>query len=175
MSLKETAGRAAVLQALYDAIGEELKAAKTEQAAGLRAAKQETGTRQISAELPGGQAVARVTLVSPGPAATVVDEEAFTAWVRDHRGDQIKREVVTRVREAFVKSLLAEMTAAGVPQWCDQETGEVHTVPGVVMQPRAAHVRTTWEKAGRDEVARAWQAGELASLVLPQLTAGGTE
>jgi len=175
MSLKDAAGRAAVLQALHDAIGAELKAAKAEQTAGLKTARQETGARQISADLPDGTSVARVTLVSPDPAATVVDEQAFTAWVREHRPDQIRREFVTTVREAYVKALLAEMTAAGVPQWCDQETGEVHAVPGIRMQPRAAYVRTTWEKQGRERVAEAWQAGELTHLTMPQLTQGEGE
>lgn len=172
MNLRETAGRTVVLQALYDAIGDELKAAKADQAAGLKQAKQDTGTRQIDATLPDGTVVARVTLVSPEPVATVTDEAAFTAWVRDNRPDQIKRQFVVSVHPAFIKSLLAEMTAAGVAQWCDHETGEVHTVPGITMQPRAAHTRTTWEKTGRQLVAEAWQAGQLTHLTMPQLTTG---
>jgi hypothetical protein len=175
MSLKESAGRAVVLQALYEEIGAQLKAAKAEQAAGLKAAREETGATRIEASLPDGTVVAKVTLVSPGKAAEVADEEAFLGWVRDHRPDQIKRQVVTSVYPAFVKALLAQMTAAGVPQWVDQETGVVHEVPGVRMQPRASYTRTTWEAAGPDTVAAAWQSGALTALVLPQLTAGGAE
>lgn len=172
MSLKDTTTRTVVLQALADAIGEELKQAKAEQAAGLKQAKAETGTRQIEATLPDGTVIAKITLVSPEPVATVTDMAAFTAWVRDNRPDQIKRELVTSVRAAFVKSMLAEMTAARVAQWCNQETGEVHTVPGITMQPRAAYPRTTWEPTGRKSLAEAWQAGQLAHLTMPQLTAG---
>ncbi|MGW3072323.1 hypothetical protein [Kitasatospora sp. NPDC001132] len=175
MSLKEIAGRAAVLQALYEEIGAQLKAAKADQAAGLKAAREETGATRIEASLPNGTVVAKVALVSPGAAAVVVDEVAFLEWVRDNRPDQIKREFVTSVREAFVKALLKELTAAGVPQWVDQETGVVHEVPGVRMQPRASYTRMTWEKSGPDAVAEAWRAGELAALVLPELTAGGAE
>lgn len=175
MSLKETAGRAAVLQALYEEIGAQLKAAKAEQAAGLKAARKETGTTRIEATLPDGTVVAKVVLVPGSQVAEVVDEAAFLAWVRDNRPDQIKREFVTSVREAFVKSLLKELTAAGVPQWVDQETGVVHDVPGIRMQPRAAHTRTTWEKAGRGAVAEAWRMGTLSSLVMSELAAGGAE
>lgn len=175
MSLKDIATRTVVLQALADAVDAELKAAKAEQAAGLKQAKQDAGTRQIEAALPDGTVVAKVTLISPAPAATVTDSAAFTAWVRDNRPDQIKREFVTTVHPAFVTSLLKEMTAAGVPKWCDKETGEVHTVPGIVMQPRAASTRTTWEKGGRDLVAEAWRAGQLAGIALPELAVGGAE
>jgi len=175
MSLKDAAMRAAVLETLHVAIGEELKAAKAERDAGMKAAKAETGTRQIGAELPDGTAIARVTLVSPDPVAVVADEQAFAAWVREHRPDQIRREFVTTVRETYVKALLAEMTAAGVPQWCDQDTGEVHTVPGIRMQPRAAYARTTWEKQGKERVAEAWQSGQLTHLTMPQLTTGDSE
>lgn len=175
MSLKDIAQQAAVLQALADAIDVKLKAVRAQQAAGLKQAKQDSGTRQIEATLPDGTVVAKVTLVSPQPAATVTDVEAFTAWVRDHRPDQIKRQFVTTVHPAFVTSLLKEMTAAGVPKWCDRETGEVHDVPGIVMQPRATTTRTTWEAGGRDRVAEAWQSGHLAGIVLPELTSGGAE
>lgn len=175
MSLKDIATRAVVLQALADAVDAELKAVKAEQAAGLKQAKQDAGTRQIEATLPDGTVVAKVTLISPAPAATVTDSAAFTAWVRDNRPDQIKREFVTTVHPAFVTSLLKEMTAAGVPKWCDKETGEVHEVPGIVMQPRAANTRTTWEKDGKNSVAEAWKAGLLAGIALPELTAGGAE
>jgi hypothetical protein len=175
MSLKDTASRTAVLQALYDAIGDELKAAKAEQTAGLKAAREETGTTRIEATLPDGTVVAKVVLVPGSRAAEVVDENAFLAWVRDNRPDQVKREFVTSVREAFVKSLLKEMTAAGVPQWIDQESGVVHDVPGVRMQPRASYTRTTWDKDGREAVAAAWQSGQLAHLAMPQLTKGGDQ
>jgi hypothetical protein len=175
MSLKDAATRAAVLATLHEAIGDQLKAAKAELQVGLKAAKQETGTRQIGATLPDGTEVAKISLVTPDPAATVIDDEAFTAWVRQHHPDHITRRFVTEVRPAFVKSLLAEMTAAGAPRWCDQETGEVHEVPGVQLQPRAAYHRTTFSKDGRDLVADAWRSGKLTGFALPQITAGGAE
>lgn len=175
MSLKDTATRAAVLTTLYDAIGAELRTAKAELQAGLKAAKAETGTKQIGAMLPDGTEVAKISLVTPDPAATVIDEQAFLAWVVQHHPDNVVRRFVTEPRPAFVKALLAEMTAAGAPRWCNQETGEVHEVPGVQMQPRAAYHRVTFATDGRDQIGAAWQSGQLTDIPLPQITTGGAE
>ena len=51
MSLKDTAARVAVLDTLHKAIGDELKAAKRELEAGLRAAKADTGTQKVTISL----------------------------------------------------------------------------------------------------------------------------
>lgn len=161
MSLKDAAARVAMLATLASAIDEELKAARKEVETGLKAAKESTGTRQIGAELPDGQLVAKVTLVSPDPVAAVTDERALLAWVRKHHPDQIASRLVVEVRPAFLTSLLKEMTAAGVPRWCDKETGELHTVPGVEMQGRASFQRLTFEKTGKAAIAEAWRTGRL--------------
>lgn len=175
MSLAELAAREAVLKAIADAIGDELKTVRVQVQAAL---DESAGVRQVAALLPGGQQVAKISLTDPSPAATVTDPEAFLSWVRDHHPDKsaVVRRVVTEVRPATQTALLAEMTAAGVPQWCDTETGEVHTVPGVEIratQARGHSVR--FDKGGKEQVAAAWRDGELAALVLPELTAGGTE
>lgn len=173
MSLADLAAREAVLKALADAIGDQLKAVRADVQAAL---DESAGVRQVAALLPSGQQVAKVSLTDPSPAATVTDPEAFLAWVRDHHPDTnaVTRRVVTEVRPATQTALLAEMTAAGVPQWCDTETGEVHTVPGVeIRATRARSHSVRFDKGGRDLVAAAWQAGELATLVLPELTAVG--
>ncbi|WP_224273989.1 hypothetical protein [Streptomyces sp. LS1784] len=175
MSLADLAAREAVLKALADAIGDQLKAVRADVQAAL---DESVGVRQVAALLPDGKQVAKVSLTDPAPAATVTDSEAFLAWVRDNHPDKdaITRRVVTEVRPATQTALLAEMTAAGVPQWCDTETGEVHTVPGVeIRATRARSHSVRFDKGGRDLVAAAWQAGELAALVLPELTAGGAE
>lgn len=172
MSLKDNATRVAVLTALHDAIGDQFKAAKADTHAELKVAKAETGTQQIGAELPGGPPVAKITLVSPDPAAAVTDDEAFLAWVRDHHPDEVTRRFVTEVRPAFVKALLKEITASGAPRWCDKETGEVHDVPGVELQGRTAYQRLTFGKTGREDIAAAYRSGQLGHLVLPELTAG---
>lgn len=175
MSLKDTAARAAVLSTLHAAIGDELKAAKRELEAGLRAAKAETGTQKVTISLSEQQDIGTASLVQPSAAAVITDVEKFTQWVMDHYRSEIKREFVTSVQPAFQKKVLDEITAAGVVQWCDKKTGEVHDVPGVEMQGRAAYTRMTVPDTGKQAIAKAWQSGALAHMVLPELTAGGTE
>ncbi|MGW7001326.1 hypothetical protein ACWGCW_00510 [Streptomyces sp. NPDC054933] len=175
MSLKDIATRTAVLSALADVINGELKAAKAELQEGLKAAKQESGTQQIGVSLPDGHDIGKVSLVQPKAAAVVVDEEAFRAWVRSVRPSEIVTRLVTEVRPAWAALVLKEVTAAGVAQWCDPETGELHDVPGVQMQGRAAYTRMAVPDDGREAIAAAWQNGQLAHLVLPQLAAAPTE
>lgn len=154
MSLKDDVILQATLAALHDTIGAELGTVKARVDAGLIEAKKTTGTKKLGAELPDGTEVASVTWVSPDPAATVTDESAFLAWVRQYHPDQIHTRLVVEVREAFVKSLLKEMTAAGVAQWCDKDSGEVHTVPGVKMVGRRAYQRLQFKKTGGREVGK---------------------
>lgn len=172
MSLGELAAREAVLKALADAIGEELKAVRADVQAALDSTP---GVRQLAAELPDGTPIAKISLTDPAPAATVTDPEAFLAWVRDHHPDRgaVTRRLVTEVRPATQTALLAAMTAAGVAQWCDTETGEVHTVPGVeIRATRSRSHSVRFDKGGRDQVAEAWRSGQLTGLVLPELSSG---
>ena len=175
MSLQDAAAREAVLKALLDRIDVEYKKARAEVQAELDANR---GLQQVAAQLPDGRKVAKISLTDPDPAAVVTDPDAYLAWVRDqHPGtDNITRRMVTEVRPAFTTALLAELTAAGVPQWCDTETGEVHTVPGVqIKATRARSHSVRFEKTGRELVAEAYRAGLLTDLVMPELTAGGTD
>lgn len=175
MSLKDTAARAAVLATLHAAIGDELKATKRELEDGLRAAKAETGTQKVTISLSEQQDIGTASLVQPQAAAIVADAEKFKAWVMEHYGSEIERKFVAEVRASFTARLLKEMTAAGVAQWADPETGEIHDVPGVEMQGRAAYTRVTVPESGKQAISEAWQSGALAHMVLPQLTAGGAE
>lgn len=175
MSLKDTAARAAVLDTLHKAIGDELKAAKRELEAGLRAAKAETGTQKVTISLNDRQDIGTASLVQPAAAAIVADAEKFKAWVMDNYSSEIERRFVTEVRASFTARLLKEMTAAGVAQWADPETGEIHDVPGVEMQGRAAYTRMTVPDAGKAAIAQEWRTGALARLALPELTGGGAE
>jgi hypothetical protein len=167
MSLKDTARTVAVLATLHDAIGDQLKTAKRELEAGLKAAKAETGTQKISVSLDEGQDVGTVSLVQPKATAAVTDPEKFTAWVLEHYGTEITRRFVTEVKPGFQKKVLDALTAAGVTEWADPETGVIHEVPGVAMQGRAAYTRLTVPDEGKAAIAEAWQAGTLA---LPGVT-----
>jgi hypothetical protein len=176
MSMQEAATREAVLKALHDEIGDRLKAVRAEMQGHL---DDTTGVRQVAAALPDGTLIAKISLTDPSPTATVVDVDAYTAWVRDHHPagkDNIVRRVVTEVRHAFTTVLLGELTAAGVPQWCNPETGELHDVPGVeIRATRARSHSVRFEKTGKQLVAEAWQAGQLNHIALPELAAGGDQ
>lgn len=165
MNLKDTARDVAVLSTLHDAIGDRLKTAKRELEAGLRTAKQETGTQKIGVSIGDGPDVGTASLVQPKPAAAVTDVEKFTAWVMEHFGGEITRRFVTEVKPGFQKKVLAEMTAAGVAEWADPETGVIHEVPGVEMQGRAAYTRMTLPDVGKEAIAEAWRAGRLGAAV----------
>lgn len=177
MSVKRAVAEEAVLKALLDAIDAEYKAKRAEVQALLEEAKSETGLTSVAAQLPDGTVVAKVSVTGdPQPEARVVDEKAFLAWVRQVHPQQVHSRLVVTVREAFEKSLLAEMTAAGVARWVDRETGELHDVPGVELKPtRSSTHSVRFEKTGRDAIADAWRTGRLAvpGLQAPELPAAG--
>ncbi|MGA6223519.1 hypothetical protein ACPESV_24680 [Streptomyces umbrinus] len=169
MSLKDTARTVAVLSTLADAIGDQLKSAKKELEAGLREAKAETGTQKIGVSLEDAEGQSRdvgtVSLVQPKAAAAITDSEAFTAWVVENFATEITRRFVTSVKPGFQKKILDQITAAGVTEWADPDTGVIHTVPGVAMQGRAAYTRMTIPDAGKASIAQAWRTGRLAAVV----------
>jgi hypothetical protein len=177
MSLRDAATRTAVLTNLASRIDTELKAAKKELQAELKAAKEQTGTQKVSISLPDGVDVGTASLVQPKAAAVVTDEDAFLKWVLAVRPDEVVRRFVTEVRPSWQTVVLKELTAAGVTQWCDKDTGEVHDVPGVEIQGRAAYTRVTVPDEGAAAIADAWQSGALAlpGVDVPQITAGGAK
>lgn len=168
MSLKDAATRAAVLTALAEAIGDELKTAKADLQAELKAAKESTGTQQVGVSVL-GKDVGKISLVQPKAAAVIVDEKAFREWVRSVREGEVVSRVVTEVRPAWRDLVLKQIGAVGVVQWADPDTGEVHDVPGVEMQGRAAYTRMTVPEEGKAAIAEAWRTGQLGHLVLPQI------
>ena len=172
MSLKDTATKVAILDTLAKHITDQLKAAKAELETGLRTAKAETGTQQIAVDLAGTD-IGKATLVQPKAAASVVDETALIAWVREVAPSEITNRIVTEVRPAWRKNLLDTLTAAGVIEWADPETGVIHEVPGVELVGRAAYTRLTVPAEGKAAIADAWRSGQLTAVVLPELTAGG--
>ncbi|MFD8144766.1 hypothetical protein [Streptomyces sp. NPDC059708] len=170
--LSQLASEEAVLKALLDAVGDRLKDVKADMQAALDEVR---SVRQVSALLPDGTEIAKISLTDPKPEAVVTDPDAFLAWVRENAATEVVRrvEVVTEVRPAYRTALLAQMTAAGRPEICDKETGVVDTVPGVeIKATRARSHSVRFGKTGKQAVAAAWQAGQLLSVALPQLTAG---
>jgi hypothetical protein len=176
MSLKDAAAREAMLKTLLDVIDGEYKAVRAEVQQELDALARETGTRQIVVALPDGTEIGKVSLTSGAAEAKVTDPDAFKAWVLEHHAAEIHREFLTRVRPAFEKKLLAELTAAGGTEWADPETGVIHDVPGVSIAPARARTHSVrFAKTGRDAVMAAWRNGELAGVALPELTAGDAD
>lgn len=176
MSLKDAAAREAYLKTLLDVVNDAYKEARNETQTLLDAAAEETGAHQIAVSIPDGPDIATVSLSSGEAAAKVTDEEAFTAWVIEHKSTEVVRRFVTEVQPAFTKKLLAELTAAGGTEWPDPETGVIHEVPGVAIAPSRARTHSVRFKTdGRDKVMAAWREGRLADVALPQLTAGGAE
>lgn len=176
MSLKEAAAREAYLKTLLDVVNDAYKEARAETQQHLDTAAEETGARQVAVKLPDGPDIATVSLASGEAAAKVTDLDAYTAWVRETVPSEIERRFVTEVREAFTKKLLAELTASGGVEWADPSSGVIHEVPGVAIAPARARTHSVrFKKDGRDQVMTAWREGRLATVALPQLTAGGAE
>ncbi|NGO69158.1 hypothetical protein [Streptomyces boncukensis] len=170
MDLKNLALREAALKTLLDAVSGQLKDVRAE----MQDALDTTGASRVDAVLPDGTKVATVSRSAPKPCAEVVDDDLFLKWVREHAPSEITSRVVTEVRPAYQAQLLAEMTAAGVAEVADRETGVVHEVPGVeVRATRARGHSVRPVDGGADAIADAWRAGQLGHLDLPQLGAGG--
>mgnify|MGYP001562945466 CR=1 FL=1 len=172
MNLSELALEEAALKTLADAVTEQLKTVR----ATMQQQMETTGASRVDATLPDGTKVATISRTDPKPTAVVSDPELFRKWVREHSPANHTSRVVHEVRPAYQAALLAEMTAAGVAQWADRDTGEVHDVPGVEIRAsrgKSHSVRPV--DGGREAIAAAWRAGLLAHLDLPQLTAGGAE
>lgn len=175
MNLKDTARTVAALDTLHKAIGDALDTSKQNLKAGLNAAKAETGTQKISISLDDdGPDIGTVSLVQPKAAAAVTDPEAFRDWVVDNFDTEVERKFVTSVKPGFQKKILDQVTAAGVAEWADPETGVIHTVPGVAMQGRAAYTRMTIPDASKAAIAQAWREGRLAA-VLPDIAPAAIE
>jgi len=169
MNMQQLALEEAALKSLADAITDRLKDVKAQ----MQDALTTTGASRVDATLPDGTKVATISMTSPKPAAVVTDPDAFLAWVRKNSPNNVTTRIVAEVRPAYTTALLAEMTAAGVAEVADRETGVVEDVPGVEI--RATRSRTHSVRpvdGGREAIAEAWRSGALAHLDLPQLTAG---
>lgn len=170
MSLKDAAAAEAYLKTLLDVVTAAYKTQRSKVQELLDASSRESGTDRVAVNLPDGTKVATVSLTKGSAEASVVDEQAFRAWVMEHYDSEIERRFVAEVRGAFRTKMLAQMTAAGSAEWADPETGVIHEVPGVAIRPARARghsVRMT--QTGPSDVMHAWRTGQLASTALPQL------
>jgi len=174
MSLKDKATRVAILDTLAKTIADELKHAKAELETGIRAAKAETGTQTIAIDLNGVD-IGKATLVQPKAAATVTDEAALLAWVREVAKSEVTTRLVTEIRPAWLAQLKKQIEAVGKAEWADPETGVIHNVPGIDLVGRTARTRLTVPDAGKQAIASAWRNRLLDAVVMPELPAAEQE
>jgi hypothetical protein len=168
--LQALAFEEAALKTLADAVTDRLKEVKATMQEALLA----DGISKVDAKLPSGTKVATISRTDAKPAAVVTDGDALLAWVRANSPHNVASKVVTEIRPAYRAALLAEMTAAGVAQWIDKDTGVIHDIPGVEIKATRSlthSVRPT--PGGREAIAEAWRNGDLAHLNILQITAGG--
>ncbi|GGR53714.1 hypothetical protein [Streptomyces roseolus] len=157
MSLKEHATRVAALRVLRDAVDAEYQAERHEVLEELRAARAELNLKSVRVALPDGTPVATLTLVDPGPAVVVADEEAFTAWVADNHPGEV--ETLVRVRPGWQRRFLARLSC--LDPVADPYTGEAIPGLGVLSAPEPRSFSLRPLPGGRERIARAWHTGTL--------------
>ncbi len=165
-SLKDLAAEEAAIDLLAARIAEARKDVRKRMQAALDVAAEADGVERVAASLPSGETVATVSLRKGETGPVIVDEAALAVWLRATFPDEAWTtvRVVREVKPWKAAELLAEMAAAGVAQIAHRETGEVLTVPGVVIKPTRARTHAlTWRKTGKAAVAAAWREGELAA------------
>jgi hypothetical protein len=127
---------------------------------------------RLSAALPDGTVVAAVTLASGRTTAAVADTDAYEAWVRATHPEQIETVPATeRINPEFTARLTSAAKKLGIA--VDAETGEV--VPGITVNEGDPYPMVKLAEDARDEVAKAWQAGELTELMSGLLAIEGGE
>ncbi|MFD9600229.1 hypothetical protein [Streptomyces sp. NPDC059970] len=182
--IKAATTKEAVLKALLDTVDKAYKVARTDVQAMLDEQQKTTGGTKFDASLPDGTKVGDVRLSGGEAAAKITDEQAFVEWAHKAFPSEavtklvrpVPARLVKGVQPRFVTLLLEQMTAAGVAQVHNEETGEILDVPGVAIKPSRARTHSVnftraskVKRAGRDLVADAWRAGTLAPIVLPAL------
>ncbi|MEU9141682.1 hypothetical protein AB0D33_38080 [Streptomyces sp. NPDC048404] len=117
---------------------------------------------------------ATVTRVGGEAEARITDRAAFEAWVRDNYPDRFDFRIIPArteivIDDAFADRVLAAVNAANAARYADPDTGEIHEVPGVAIQPtRRPYFRWLFTRAskrqpldGRELVAEALEAEQL--------------
>jgi len=198
MTPREVPLRIAALDALSKRVNKALADARQEaepQFAALRAA----GVTQLEVALPSGAVVGKIS-IKAGQDTVTDDEDALLAWVEANKPEEIEHSVspsaLTRpdviayirklhpdlvgkkIRPAYRTKLLAELDEDG--QLANETTGELVQIRKVVKGQPTGAFALTFETAkkgkpnGRDQIANAWQTGELSitDLIRPALEAG---
>lgn len=190
--------RIAALDALAKRVNKVLADTRGE-AEPLFAAARKTGTMQVEVVLPSGDAVGKIS-IKAGQETLRVNDDALLAWVLANKPEETEVSVSAaalsrpdvvayvrklhpslvghKVRPAYRAKLLAELTADG--ELISETTGEVVKVAETIKADPTGAFALTFETAkkgkanGRDQIAAAWQSGELSitDLLRPALEAG---
>jgi hypothetical protein len=190
--------RIAALDALSKRVNKALADARKEAEPSF-AADRAAGVKQLEVTLPSGDVVGLIS-IKAGKDSITDDEEALLAWVEANKPEEIEHSVspsaLTRpdvvayvrklhpnlvgkkIRPAYKAKLLASLDEDG--QLANETTGELVQVRKVVKGKPTGEFALTFESAkkgkpnGRDQIANAWQTGELSitDLIRPALEAG---
>ncbi|MEU6709913.1 hypothetical protein ABZ897_00425 [Nonomuraea sp. NPDC046802] len=190
--------RIAALDALSRRVNNALADARKEAEPGL-AALRVKGVKQLEVALPSGDVVGTIS-IKAGRDTVTDDEDALLAWVEANKPEEIEHAVSPnaldlpdvvayirklhpgmvgkRVRPAYRAKLLASLDEDG--QLANETTGELVQVRKVVKGKPTGEFALTFETAkkgrpnGRDQIANAWQSGDLSitDLIRPALEAG---
>ena len=154
MNLRELALRLSAITVIADAAKEAKDRLRDEFAQALNA----VGADAAKAALNGTE-VAKVSLVSPKPSASVLNEQALTSWVKANW----ETEIVESVRESFRKVILDKIeNNNGVAVY--PETGEV--LDFISFKQRESYVSTRFATGGREVILEAFANGELSPSVM---------
>ncbi|MER6196739.1 hypothetical protein ABT234_05080 [Streptomyces sp. NPDC001586] len=163
-TLRELALEEAALDLLAARVATAKKDVRTRMQMALDAAAKRDGVERVVATLPNGETVATISLRAGATGPVVTDEEALARWLRQTYPDQdwTTTRIVREVRPWKLAELVAQMDAAQAAQILDEDTGEVHDVPGVIIKPTRARTHgLTWKKGGKELTGEAWRSGAL--------------
>jgi hypothetical protein len=189
--------RVAALDALSKRVNKALADARQEAEPGF-AALRVTGVKQLEVALPSGHVVGTIS-IKAGQHSVTTDEDALLAWVEANKPEEIEHAVSPsalsrpdviayvrklhpelvgkKIRPAYKAKLLAELDDDG--QLANETTGELVQVRTVTKGQPSGAFALTFETAkkgkpnGRDQIAAAWQSGELSitDLIRPAIEA----
>lgn len=153
----------------YDARRKKMAARYDEVRTQLRTTLAQEDVDRQPVKLPDGSKIGTVTYTPEKTGPKVTDEEALIAFLRTHARDQLDVQIVTSIRPAYLKALLAEIEQRGEAQILDEDTGELLDVPGVEF----GTVRDPYHtyrpgKGAADAIAQAWRDGQFENLGLPR-------
>ena len=155
MSKDHTALTLALLKVLSSRLGAAKKTADTEITGGWEVADRN------AAVLPGGVKIGSVTLAKGKRNVDITDQDAFMEWVLETHPDAIQQVQVTQVDPDFTNRMISFARATG--STADPATGE--EVPGLRVRDGDPYPVTRLEDDAFEQVAAAWQNGELGELI----------